>query len=79
MENTHEKGNGGGRQPQSQQPFCRITIEVRGSPGDAVGGLQEKLRQGANDALDFIRRWVDIRIEARVKESPSKAERITIE
>ena len=70
MENTHEKGNGNGQENQAQQPFCRITIEVRGSPGEAVGGLQEKLRQGANDALDFIRRYVDIRIEARAKDSP---------
>ncbi len=79
MENTQKAGNGDAHQGHSEQPFFRITIELRNSPGDAFENLQEKLSQKANAILDFIRRGVDIRVETKAKGDQNKAERITIE
>ena len=79
MENTQKAGNGDAHQGPSEQPFLRVTIELRNSPGDAFENLQEKLSQKANAILDFIRRGVDIRVETKAKGGQDKAERITIE
>ncbi len=79
MENTPNNGNGDAHKGPAEQPFFRVTIELRNSPGDAFENLQEKLSQKANAILDFIRRGVEIRVETRAKGDKTKAERITIE
>lgn len=79
MENTPNTGNGDAQKNQAEQPFFRVTIEVRSSPGEALENLQEQVSQKANAILDFIRRGVDIRIQTSAKGSQSKAERINIE
>ncbi len=79
MENSPNNGNGDARKAQTEQPFFRVTIEVRNSPGDAFENLQEKLSEKANAILDFIRRGVEIRVETGAKGKENKAERITIE
>lgn len=79
MENTQKAANGDAQQGPAEQPFFRVTIEVRSSPGDTFENLQEKLSQKANALLDFIRRGIDIRVETGAKGEKAKAERITIE
>ncbi len=79
MENTKNSGNGDAHKEPAEQPFFRVTIEVRNSPGDAFEDLQEKLSQKANAILDFIRRGIEIRVEAGSKDKQNKAERISIE
>lgn len=79
MENTPNTGKGDAHKGPAEQPFFRVTIEVRNSPGDAFENLQEKLSEKANAVLDFIRRGVDIRIQTGAKREPNKAERINIE
>ena len=79
MENSQNAGNGEAQRGTPEQPFFRVTIELRSSPGGAIEDLQEKLSQKANAILDFIRRGVDIRIETGPKDPQKKAERITIE
>ena len=79
MENTPNSGNGDAHKAQTERPFIRVTIEVRNSPGDAFENLQEKLSEKANAILNFIRRGVEIRVEAGAKGDKTKAERITIE
>ena len=79
MENTPKNGNGDAHKAQTEQPFFRVTIELRNSPGDAFENLQEKLSEKANAILDFIRRGVEIRVETGAKGDKTKAERITIE
>ena len=79
MENTPNSGNGDAHKDPAEQPFFRVTIELRNSPGDAFENLQEKLSEKANAVLDFIRRGVEIRVEAGAKDKQNKAERITIE
>ena len=79
MEDTHKAGNGDANREAPEQPFFRVTIELRNSPGDAFENLQERLSQKANAVLDFIRRGVEIRVETKAKGGQDKAERITIE
>ena len=79
MENTPNTGNGDTSQSRTDQPFFRVTIELRNSPGDAFENLQETLSQKANAILDFIRRGVEIRVETGARADKTKAERITIE
>ncbi len=79
MENTTNNGNGAAPKNSADQPFFRVTIEVRSSPGDAFENLQEKVSEKANALLDFIRRGVDIRIQTTAKAKQDKAERINIE
>ena len=79
MENSQNAGNGDAQRGSPEQPFFRVTIELRSSPGGAFEDLQEKLSRKANAILDFIRRGVDIRIETGPKDPPEKPERITIE
>lgn len=79
MENTPNTGNGDTHKRDAEQPFFRVTIEVRSSPGQAIENLQEQFSQKANAVLDFIRRGVDIRIQTSAKSGPNKAERINIE
>lgn len=79
MENTPNAGNGDAHKEPAEQPFFRVTIELRHSPGEGFENLQEKLSQKANALLDFIRRGIDIRVETGAKGKQNKAERITIE
>ena len=79
MENTPNTGNGDAHKGPAEQPFFRVTIELRNSPGDAFENLQETLSQKANAILDFIRRGVEIRVETGARADKTKAERITIE
>lgn len=79
MENTQNTGNGDAHKDAAEQPFFRVTIELRSSPGEGLENLQEKLSQKANAVLDFIRRGIDIRVETGAKDGKNKAERITIE
>ena len=79
MENTPNAGNGDAHKGPAEQPFFRVTIEVRNSPGEGLEHLQEQLSQKANAILDFIRRGVDIRIQTGGKDEQNKAERINIE
>ena len=79
MENTPNNGNGDAHKGPAEQPFFRVTIELRNSPGDGFENLQEKLSQKANAILDFIRRGVEIRVKTGAKGDKTKAERITIE
>ena len=79
MENTKNTENGDAHKGPAEQPFFRVTIELRGSPGEGFENLQEKLSQKANAVLEFIRRGIDIRVETGAKDGKNKAERITIE
>ncbi|MYB77808.1 MAG: hypothetical protein F4X83_12120 [Chloroflexi bacterium] len=84
MENTQNTGNGDAHKGDAhkdpaEQPFFRVTIELRNSPGEGFENLQETLSQKVNAVLDFIRRGIDIRVETGAKDSKNKAERINIE
>ena len=91
MENTQNTGNGDAHRGDAhkgpaEQPFFRVTIELRSSPGEGFENLQETLSQKVNAVLDFIRRGIDIRVETGArdgetgaKDSKNKAERINIE
>jgi hypothetical protein len=79
VETTQKPDNGDAHQDARGQPFFRVTIEVRSSPGEAFDNLQEKISQKANAVLDFIRRGVDIRVETGARKGQNKAERINIE
>ena len=79
MENTKNTENGDAHKEPAEQPFFRVTIELRNSPGEGFENLQEKLSEKANAILDFIRRGIDIRVETGAKDKQNKAERITIE
>lgn len=79
MENTQNTGNGDAHKGPAEQPFFRVTIELRSSPGEGFENLQETLSQKVNAVLDFIRRGIDIRVETGAKDGKNKAERINIE
>ncbi len=64
---------------EREQPFLRVTIEVRDSPWETAERAQDRLRECMVETLKVVRKWVDVRIEAAEKRTGEQAQRIKVE